>query len=116
MRVTWGAYAGGPSPLLGSRMVVAQHDETINDHPIELLHEGATRASEIMELALGNLCPGMSSISPRSRRAPITDAHGRPQYAVEAKPAAMLRWYKGAEPVYDEAGRLKPWAPKAKAA
>jgi hypothetical protein len=33
-----------------------------------------------------------------------------PDVAIEAPPALMRRWYKGADPVYRD-GRLVPWEP-----
>jgi DNA polymerase-1 len=35
-----------------------------------------------------------------------------PDVEIKAEPALMLRWYKDAEPVFDEQGRLIPWEPK----
>ena len=34
-----------------------------------------------------------------------------PDVKIEAEPAAMRRWYKGAEEVRDEEGRLLCWEP-----
>lgn len=97
VRVRWGRFAGGGSPLIGSRLIAFWHDEVFCQHPLSVLDEAAGRVGEIMEHALRVVCPDMGS-------------------AVEAKPAAMLRWFKGAEEVRDAAGRLVPWAPKKKAA
>jgi hypothetical protein len=84
-------FAGGPSPLLGSHSIFFQHDETVNEHDETVAHEASSRAGEIMEQALRIICPDLWD-------------------AVEAKPALMRRWLKGAEEVVHH-GRLVPWEP-----
>jgi DNA polymerase-1 len=86
------AYAGGPSPLLGSRPIVFQHDEIILEHPESAAHDGATRVSEIMVDEMRHYCPDLAP-------------------ACAAEPTLMRRWYKGASPTRDAAGRLIPWEP-----
>ncbi len=86
------AYAGGPSPLLGSRIILDAHDELITEHPESVAHDGATRMSELLVEALRFLCPDMKK-------------------AIRADPAIMRRWWKGAEAVFEN-GRLVPWEPK----
>lgn len=86
------AYAGLDSPLLGSRVIVFQHDENIPEIPIAQEHDGATRLSELMVRALQETCPDLAP-------------------AVKAPPALMPRWYKSAEPVYHR-GRLVAWTPE----
>lgn len=87
------AYAGAQSPLFGSRPIAPFHDEIFLEHPISNLHDGATRVSEIMRDAFAWVCPDMAE-------------------KVGADPTIMGRWYKGAEEVRDEQGRLKLWKPK----
>ena len=88
------AYAGGPSPLLGSHPVGFLHDEILAEHPESMAHDGATRISEIMGDAFRWACPDMAE-------------------GVGAAPTIVgFRWYKGAEEVRDENGRLVMWRPK----
>ncbi len=87
------AFAGGPSPLLGSRAIVLAHDETIAEHPESVAPEAACRVSELMEESLCQKCPELAP-------------------AVSAKPTLMRALYKGGEPVYDANGRLTVWEPK----
>ena len=101
-------FAGGPSPLYGSRAIMLAHDETIAEHPESVAPEAATRVSELMMEALRFMCPELSK-------------------AVKAEPTIMRKLYKGAEPVYrnrsgeickenDDGARLAIWEPKKKAA
>ena len=85
-------FAGGPSPLFGSRAIMLAHDETICEHPEDVAAEAATRVSEAMVESLRAKCPGVSK-------------------ACEAKPTLMRFLAKSAEPVYVN-GRLVPWEPK----
>jgi hypothetical protein len=68
------------------------HDEFLMEGPAATAHLWAPRVSTLMV---------------RSMRQVIPDVR------VEAPPALMWRWLKGAEPVYVD-GRLVPWTPKAK--
>lgn len=91
-------YAGGPSPLFGSRPIVFQHDEILMEHIESLAHDGAMRVSEIMVDELRWFCPDLA-----------------PACAVE--PTLMRKWIKGAKPKWqrggkeraDEYDRLIPW-------
>lgn len=85
-------YEGLASPLLGSRIPVFQHDETIGDHPESIAADAATRQAELMEEALRIYCPDMHK-------------------AVKVQPTLMTRWDKRAQPVYVN-GRLVPWESK----
>lgn len=85
-------YVTPSSPLYGSRPLVFVHDEIIIESPDERAPEAALRLSELM-------CEAMNGVAPNVPSA--------------ATPALCKRWLKGAEPVYDEAGRLKPWEPSA---
>jgi DNA polymerase-1 len=85
-------YVTPSSPLYGSRPLVFVHDEIIIESPDERAPEAAVRLSEIM-------CEAMQGVAPDVPSA--------------ATPALCKRWLKGAEPVYDEAGRLVPWEPSA---
>lgn len=92
------AYANGPSPLLGARAIVLQHDETLAEIPRSVEHDGATRQSEIMRDTLRHTCPDMAP-------------------ACRAEPALQLSWLKAATPWYarggakpaDASDRLVPW-------
>jgi len=100
VRVETGRYAGGGSPLLGSRIIVFQHDEIVAEHPESVAHDAATRISEIMVEALRYACPDLAP-------------------ACRAEPTLMRRLWKGAEPRYARGGdkpadandRLIPWEP-----
>jgi hypothetical protein len=83
------------SALFGSRSWLLLHDELLIEIPEVRLHDAAMLASKIM-------CDTMFE-------------HTKTIYP-KAEPAAMRRWYKEAEPVYDERGRLIPWEPKEEAA
>jgi len=95
------AYAGGESPLLGSRPIVFQHDEILAEHPEAMAHDGAMRISEIMVEEMMWYCPDLAP-------------------AAAAEPTLMPRWYKGASPRWlrggdkraDASDRLIPWEPK----
>jgi hypothetical protein len=90
----WGkasAYAGGSSPLHGSRVILFAHDEVIPEYPISVAHDAATRTSEVMVEKLQLYCPDLAP-------------------AVRAPPALMRRWFKGADPVFEN-GTLVPWEP-----
>lgn len=94
------AYACGPSPLLGSRIIVFQHDENILEHDEDMGHDGAMRTSEIMVDELRWYCPDLAG-------------------ACKAEPTLMRRWMKGATPVWarggdkpaDASDRLVPYEP-----
>lgn len=85
-------YESVSSPLLGSRIIVFQHDELVCEHPEAIAHDAATRVSEIMTEELRIICPDLEK-------------------AVEAEPTLMRRLYKGAECTRDARGRLVPWEP-----
>lgn len=99
------AYAGGPSPLWGSRPILFAHDEIISEHPESMAHDGAMRKSEIMVEELAWYCPDLAP-------------------ACKAEPTLMRRWFKGAQPRWarggdkraDASDRLVPWEPKIAAA
>ncbi len=84
-------YAGGPSPLFGSRPIMLAHDETIAEHPESVAHDAATRVSEIMVEGLRFMCPDLAP-------------------ACKAEPTLMRHMLKNAQPVYKE-GRLQVWEP-----
>ncbi len=85
-------YAGGPSPLLGSRAIVFIHDELLMEHPESVASDGAYRVSEVMVDELRHYCPDLAP-------------------ACKAEPTLMKRWFKGASKVTDSNGRLIPWEP-----
>lgn len=84
------AYANGPSPLLGSRLIVFQHDEIIPEMPDSMAHDAITRVAEIMVEEEMYYCPNMIE-------------------ACAAEPALMKRWLKEAKMVRDGNGKLIPW-------
>ena len=77
--------------LYGCRPVLFIHDEIIVEGPEETGHLWAVAQSQVMEASAQIWTPDVPQI---------------------AEPALMRRWYKGAEPVYDDAGRLIPWEPE----
>lgn len=87
------AYAGGPSPLYGSRPVGFFHDELFIEHPEDQAHDGATRTSEIMRDVMRWACPDVAA-------------------TCAADPTLMRAWFKQAECTRDKSGRLIPWEPK----
>ncbi len=94
-------FEGGPSPLLGSRIIVFQHDELVCEHPEPVASEAAIRISEIMVEALRLMCPDLAP-------------------ACKAEPTLMRKLYKGASPRWrdgddkraNKADRLVCWEPK----
>lgn len=91
-RVAHEEYVKKSSPLYGSRTIYLYHDELLVEIPEANVHEAATRLSEIMVESMREYTPDVK---------------------IEAPPALMRRWYKGAEPVYQN-GKLVPWEPEAK--
>jgi DNA polymerase-1 len=85
-------YVDKGTALYGSRIVNFIHDEILAEVPVDLAHEAADRLALVMCAAMARFVPDV----------PIT-----------ASPALMTRWYKGAEAVYDDTGRLIPWSPAA---
>lgn len=83
-------YTDKDSPLFGSRLVAFIHDEFICEHPEDRMHEAATRVSEVAVASMKKFIPDLN---------------------VKAEPALMRRWYKEAETVRDDNGRLIPWDP-----
>jgi len=91
-RVAREQYVDRGTALFGSRTILFAHDELVIEMPEDRAHEASHRVSDIMVAAMGEFCPDVP---------------------VEAPPALMRRWYKGAEPVYVD-GRLVPWEPTGK--
>lgn len=84
-------YAVPKSPLYGSHAVAFIHDEVIIEAPADSVHEAGAELARI-------LVDTMQAVVPDVR--------------ITATPAAMRRWFKGAEPVFVD-GRLVLWEPKA---
>lgn len=90
--VTRRCYVRTPgSALFGCRVVNFAHDEIITELREEVAHEAAYEQTKIMVDVANRFL----------RDVPMT-----------AEPALMRAWYKDAEAVFDEAGRLVPWEPK----
>ena len=85
-------YVDEESPLFGCRPVAFIHDELLVEVPegIEERTAAANRLAEVMVEAMKVYIPDVK---------------------IEAEPAAMRRWYKGAEEARDEEGRLLCWEP-----
>lgn len=90
-RVAKEQFTDRSSPLYGSRTIPFLHDELIGESDESVAHEAAHRVSEIMIASMREFTPDV---------------------VIEAPPALMRKWYKGADPVYDANGRLVPWEPK----
>ena len=83
------SYALPDSELYGFRPVLFLHDEIIGEAPEDRLNEMSNALCRVMVEALSKYCPDVP---------------------VLAEPAAMRRWYKGAELVLKD-GRIVPWEP-----
>ncbi len=77
--ISYECYVDETSPLFGSRIAMFLHDEFILEVPLDKVHEAAKRLEELMVIGMSHFI----------RVVPVT-----------CTAAAMLRWYKGAEPVY----------------
>ena len=89
-RLQRACYANTDHVLYGSRPVAYVHDETITEVPFDRMTEAAEAISDIMESAMQEYTPDIP---------------------IEAEPALALRWFKGADPVFDEDGNLEIWIP-----
>lgn len=85
-------HGSGPTPLYGCRTVLFLHDEFILEVPEHTAHESANRLVHVMQESMRVMCPDVKN---------------------KVEPALMRRWYKAAEPVYDENKRLIAWEPAA---
>jgi DNA polymerase-1 len=85
-------YTDRRSALWGSRIILSAHDELIAEHPIAVASEACQRLSDIMVESFKEYCPDLAS-------------------ACRAEPTLMGRWYKDAQLVRDESGRIVPWEP-----
>lgn len=86
-QITRECYLDTASPLYGSRIVLATHDETMLEIPDEQLSAAAARQCEIMNAQAPKYCPDV---------------------VVKSEPAAMKVWNKAAKTVYVD-GKLVPW-------
>lgn len=91
-RMSYEMYVQKSSDLFGARLIIPIHDEALGEVRVEQAAAAAARLSQLMVECMVEVCPDMAN-------------------AAEAEPALMPRWYKGAEPVYEN-GILIPWAPK----
>jgi len=79
------------TPLFGCRPTAFIHDEIILEVPEDRTHRAATRLAEVMIKEMECYLPDI----------PVkADAH------------LMRRWYKSAEPTFDDNGNLIPWEPE----
>jgi DNA polymerase-1 len=78
-------------PLHGSRAVAFIHDEILIESPEDKAANAAHRLSCVMIAGMKPFLPDM---------------------IVKADAHIMRRWYKDAEPVFDDRGELQPWEPK----
>lgn len=85
-------YVVKSSPLFGSRLVLDLHDEIFLELREDRAHEAAFRARDIF---VG-----------------ICNERYFPDVPVSAEPALMRRWYKAADAVFDDKGKLKCWEPE----
>lgn len=79
------------SPLLGSRLCIFAHDETIIDIPdagVDAVDAAARRQAAVMVEQMKTVVPDV---------------------AIKAEPALMRYWSKDAKEVKDEKGRYIPW-------
>lgn len=88
-QITRECYLDSASPLFGSRIALATHDETMLEIPDENLTAAAARQCEIMNAQAPKYCPDVR---------------------VSSEPAAMKIWRKAAKAVYVD-GKLVPWKP-----
>jgi DNA polymerase-1 len=84
-------YVDTNSPLYGSRPVMFVHDEYIIEADAERGHEAGQELARICQESMEEYTPDVPS---------------------RASPQLMNRWYKGAEPAFDNNGRLIPWEPE----
>lgn len=87
--VSQACYAVPTDALYGSRVITSIHDENCLEVPVATAHEAALSCVTHMEREMAVVLPDIP---------------------VRATPALSTYWIKAAEPVYDPAGRLIPWA------
>lgn len=83
-------YTATESPAFGARPVIFVHDELFGEVPIANASAACDRMTELFLQGLKEFVPDVR---------------------VNAEPALMRRWYKGAKTVRDAAGILQPWEP-----
>ena len=86
--LTKAMYSEPNSPLYGVRCWAFIHDEFILEGPEETSHLWAPAASDIMVEEMRKYTPDIP---------------------IKAEPALMRRWYKDAEPIYNQEGKLLIW-------
>lgn len=97
IRMTEEMYLDTQSPLYGSRLIIFSHDETILEIPedrdglVGTATDAGKRQALIQVEEMSKVCPDMKKI--------------------KAEPAFMRRWYKEAEPIWEN-GLLVPWSPE----
>ena len=83
-------YTSPESALFGSRPIMFIHDEIIMESPFDKAPEAAEELAAVMK---------------------TTMARYTPDIPIKTTVALMGRWYKNAEAVRDERGRLTAWRP-----
>ena len=79
------------SPMYGFRPVAFIHDEILLEGPVDRARGAAKRLEDVMISEMQKWTPNIPTKA---------DAH------------LMEKWYKDAEPVYDEDGQLLIWEPE----
>ena len=82
-----------PSPLFGCRMVAFIHDEFVLEVP-EALHLAQASVGRLVDVMVSGMAIYV------------------PDVPIKAEPTLMRRWYKEADPVWSEDGKLLVWEPK----
>jgi len=84
-------YAGGQSPLFGSKAIGFFHDEFLNEHPVSVASDAARRVAEVMVDKMRWICPDYAD-------------------AAAVDPTLMWCWSKNAAKV-EHNGIIVPWTP-----
>jgi DNA polymerase I-like protein with 3'-5' exonuclease and polymerase domains len=84
-------YVDKTSALYGSRVTMFIHDEIVIESPREGASRAAKRLEEVMVTAGQKWCPDVP---------------------IKATAVMMERWYKGADPMFDDEKNLVPWSPE----
>jgi hypothetical protein len=89
------SYCDRNDPLYDTRIIAFVHDELVAEVFDGCAHAAATRLGEVMVEEMQKVVPDIK---------------------IKAEPALMKKFFKGAEPVYNDNQELVPWWPEEKAA